>query len=325
MKPIEPLLTVSAPPHAHCGHTIKQHMRDQLIALLPAAAAAMTVFGFDAVRVMALSCSVAVASEAACWKLRKCDPQVDDMHALIIGLLFAFLLPPSAPWWLVIVGGSASVVAGKMFFGGLGGYPLCPPLVGWAICRISWGAAMDTNATMLNSTLPAPLHELKNIGVPWLQNVDMSSLLLGQQLGGLGAVQILPILAGGLYLLARRTIRPTIPLAFLAGVYLTALIFRFVDPHAHAPALFHLLAGSVVLGAFFLATEGSTSPMGLISSIIYGLLGGAMVIIIRVYGIYPDGVPFAILLVNLFTPLFDRIRPKPFGGSRLGEPYVGGC
>ncbi|WP_147821240.1 RnfABCDGE type electron transport complex subunit D [Salidesulfovibrio onnuriiensis] len=325
MRPIEPLLTVSVPPHAHCGKTVQGHMRDILIALLPAAIASAVFFGLDAVRVMALSCSVAVLVETACWKLQKKEPQVDDLHALVVGLLFAFLLAPSAPWWLVVMGSTASIIGGKMFFGGLGGYPLCPPLVGWAVCRISWGPEMDTNATMLASNLPAPLHELKHFGLAWLQGVDMTDLLLGHQLGGLGAVQILPLLAGGIYLLARKTIRPTVPLSFLAGVYLTALIYRLLDPSIYAPAHFHLIAGSAVLGAFFLATEGPTTPMGLIPAILFGLLSGAMVIIIRVYGMYPDGVPFAILLLNLFTPMLDRIRPKPFGGARAGTPYTGGC
>lgn len=300
-------------------------MRDILIALMPAALAAAFIFGMDAVRVMALSCAVAVVIESICWKLQKRDLQVDDMHALIIGLLFAFLLPASAPWWLVFAGSTASIIAGKMIFGGLGGYPLCPPLVGWAICRISWGAEMDTNATMLNSMLPAPLHELKHFGLPWLQGIDMTDLVLGQQLGGLGAVQVLPLLLGGIYLLTRKVIRPYVPVAFLAGVFLAALIFRIIDSSMYAPPSFHLIAGSTMLGAFFLATDGPTSPHGILPSILYGLLGGAMVMIIRIYGIYPDGVPFAILLVNLFTPLLDRLRPQPFGGPRIGTPYTGGC
>ena len=315
LKPLQPILTVAMPPHIHCGRTIKRYVLDTLLALLPAAILAVAAFGMDALRVMALSCSVAVLAEAACNRMMKREQSVDDYSALLTGLLFAFLLPASAPWWLVAVGAAASIGLGKMIFGGLGGNPLSPPLVGWALCRISWGGFMDTNATMLMSELPAPLQQLKYFGLDSVASFDPASLLLGNQLGGLGAVQVAALLAGGTFLLLRRHIKWEIPGGFIGGLLITALVYRLMDPTAYAPPLFHLLAGGAVFGAFFLATDESSSPIGRIPALIFGILAGAMVIIIRVYGIYPDGVPFAILLANLFTPLLDRIRPKPFGGS----------
>lgn len=314
LKPLEPLLTVAAPPHIHCGRTIRRYMLDTLLALVPAVAMAVAAFGLDALRVMALSCAAAVIAEAACNRMIKREQSVDDYSALLTGLLFSFLLPASAPWWLVSIGSASSIALGKMIFGGLGGNPLSAPLVGWALCRVSWPAYMDTNATMLMSDLPAPLQQLKYFGVDTVNSLDPVSLLLGQQLGGLGEVQVAALLAGGAFLLLRRHIRWQIPVGFIGGLLVTALIYRLIDPAAYAPPLFHLLAGGAVFGAFFLATDPSSSPVGLLPPLLFGAMAGAMVIVIRVYGIYPDGVPFAILLANLFTPLLDRIRPKPFGG-----------
>lgn len=314
-KPLDPILVVSVPPHVHCGNTIKGYIRDTLIALLPALIMAVVAFGVSALRVVALSCAVAVLAEAISNRATKTEQSIDDFSALYTGLLFAFLLPASAPWWLVTIGSASSIILGKMIFGGLGANPLSSPLIGWATCRISWGETMDTNATMLMSDLPAPLQDLKFFGVDAIQSLDYTSLLLGNQLGGLGEVQIGALLLGAAFLLVRRHITWQVPTAFIAGVLITAWIYQLIDPTAYASPLFHLLAGGTLFGAFFLATDPASSPIGTIPSIIFGLMAGVMVIIIRVYGIYPDGVPFAILLANLFTPLLDRIRPKPFGGS----------
>jgi len=290
-------------------------MTETLIALLPAVIMAIVAFGIGAMRVMALSCLVAILSEAFCNKLTKREQSLDDLSALHTGLLFSFLLPASAPWWLVTVGAATSIILGKMIFGGLGGNPLCTPLVGWAACRISWGVYMDTNSTMLTSNLPAPLQQLKFFGLDAIQSLDTNSLFLGNQLGGLGEIQIAALLAGGAFLLIRRHISWEIPVAFIVGIAGTAWCYQIMDQTSYASPLFHLLSGGAIFGAFFLAPDPATSPMGRIPSLLYGFMAGAMVIIIRVYGIYPDGVPFAILLSNLFTPLLDRIRPKPFGGA----------
>ncbi|MBI9079132.1 MAG: RnfABCDGE type electron transport complex subunit D [Pseudodesulfovibrio sp.] len=313
-KPLEPILTVSVPPHVHCGRTIKGYMIETIAALMPAALMATYMFGMGALRVMALSCAVAVTTEAICNKIMGRKQSIDDFSGLLTGLLFSFLLPASAPWWLVTVGAASSIILGKMIFGGLGASPLCAPVVGWAVCRISWGTVMDTNATMLSSNLPAPLQQLKYFGLDSIQSIQSSTLLIGEQLGGLGEVQVIALLLGGAFLLIRRHVRWEIPTGFIAGILITTWIYQLIDPTTYAPPMFHLLAGGTIFGAFFLATDSASSPIGLIPCLLFGLIAGTMVIIIRVYGIYPDGVPFAILLTNLFTPLLDRIRPKPFGG-----------
>ncbi|NDV27314.1 RnfABCDGE type electron transport complex subunit D [Desulfovibrio sp. JC010] len=317
MKPLNgsPILTVSIPPHAHCGRTFKQDALETIIALLPAAAFAVYHYQMLAVRVLALSCFTAVITETICLYLMKREIEADNYTALLYGLLFGLLIPPASPWWLVAAGSAISIFMGRIIFGGLGANQLCVPLVGWAILAVSWPDLMNFDMTMLASELTYPLSQLKNFGPETLDEYSLKSLLLGFQLGGCGAAQTGAVLLGGIYLLARRVIRPDIPLAFIAGAAATAAVYYFIDPLEYAAPQYHLLCGSTLFGAFFLATDGPSSPAGHIPMLIYGLTAGVMVIIIRTYGIYPDGVPFAILLANLMTPLIDKIRPAPFGGT----------
>ncbi len=316
MKPISgsPVLTVSSSPHIHCGRTIKGTSLQILLALLPAAGFAVWHSDLLALRVLALSCIVAVIAEAGCLKLMKREIESDNYTALLCGLMFGFLMPPSSPWWLIAVGSSLSIIIGRMVFGGLGGEPLCAPLVGWAICKVSWPELMNFDMSMLTSELTYPLSQLQNFGPETLDEYSLKSLLLGFQLGGSGAAQSGAILLGGVYLISRKIIRIDIPLAFVGGVSIAAALFYTISPVDYALPVYHILCGSTLFGAFFLATDSSSSPVGHFPMIAYGLSAGILVIIIRVYGAYPDGVPFAILLANLMTPLFEKIRPKPFGG-----------
>jgi len=307
-----PVLSVSSPPHWHCGRSVQGVMLDYLIALLPALLLALYHFGLDALRVVSLSCVTAVVVEAICLKVMERDVSVDDYSALLIGALFAFLLPAAAPWWLVVFGAAVSVLLGKMAFGGLGANPVCAPVVGWAALRISWPDAMNANVTMLQSPLENPLTQLKFMGLDGV-GVGLGEMFMGSQLGALGSTQVVGLLLGAAFLLLRRDIRWHIPAGFLGGVFLVSLIYWGIDSSVYASPLFHILAGSTIFGAFFLATDPSSSPVGSAAMMVYGFLGGAMVVIIRIYGIYPDGVVFAVLLANLFTPLVDLIKPKPFG------------
>lgn len=314
MKQLTPLiLTVSVPPHHHCGVTVRDRMLNILLALIPAAAMAVSSLGLAAFRVMALAMAVALLAERICDHFMDRETQIHDLHALTVGLCFAFLLPSSAPWWLVATGSAMSIVLGKMVFGGLGGSPFCAPLIGWAICRLSWPAFMDINATMLNTDMVYPLAQLKDFGLDAVTVSSLRELILGKQLGGLGAVQMAGVIVGGLFLLVRKHISSIIPAGVIIGVLLTAWVFNMIDPATHASPAFHLFTGSTLFGAFFLATDGPSSPNRRIPMLLFGLLAGTMIVVIRTYGIYPDGVPFAILLANLFTPVFERIRPRPFG------------
>ncbi len=319
----DPLLTVSCPPHVHNGRTVRGLMLNTLLALVPAVVMAAATFGLPAVRVMALSMSSAVVFEWIGWRMMGRPSQADDYSALLTGLLFAFLLPATAPWWLVVVGSGLTIMLGKMIFGGLGGAPLCAPALGWAICNISWPGYMDTNLSLLAFNLPAPIFDLMHFGPGAVADLNPVELLLGRQLGGLGAAQPAALALGGLYLLFRKRVRWQVPFAFLLGVTVGALVFQATGDTAGP--LVHLLGGSTVFAAFFLATDPSSSPSGRLPMFLYGLTGGFLLVLIRVYGVYAEAAPFAVLLANLLAPLLDRIRPRPFGLPPRGQVEKGGA
>ena len=293
------LLAVSAPPFWHCGRTVKKASYAMLLALAPAAFMAVWHWGIPAARVMALAMVTGIATEALCQKIMGQDISVDDFSGAVSCLLFAFLLPANAPWWLVMLGAALAIGLGKMAFGGLGANAVNTALVGWAMLYVSWPALMDPNSMQLDTSFIDPLVRLKYFGAGAVSHIDLTDLLLGNQIGGLGASQAGALFIGGSYLAARGTIRWEIALSFFVGVFLTAALYNVIDAERFATPFFHLCTGSTFLGGFFLATEWASSPGRQIPMMLYGLIGGAMVIIIRVYGIYPDGVPFAILLINL--------------------------
>jgi len=285
-----------------------------LLALLPAAILAVYRYGYDAVAVIAWAGLAAVITELAMQKWMDQAPTSDDFSALVDGVLFAFLLPATAPVWLVIIGSAVTIILGRMVFGGFGGSPVCAPAVGWCVMAVSWPGFMDLNGMLLKWDLVEPLSELKYFGVDAVSGISNVSLLLGDNLGALGASQVILVALGGLYLLATKQLRWFIPVSFLVGVYAAGLVYYIIDPSIYANPLFHLLSGGTILAAFFLMPYPSSSPVWKIPMLLYGFFGGVLVIIIRTYGIYPDGVPFAVLLINLCTPLIDLIQPKPFGG-----------
>lgn len=308
------IYAVTSAPFWHCGSTLQKNMIQTLLALLPVVAMGVYRYGFDAVTVMAWAGLTAVITEALVQKLMHQEPTSDNFSALVDGLLFAFLLPATAPVWLVVCGSAVMIILGRMVFGGYGGAPVCAPALGWAILAISWPEFMDLNGMLLKWDLIEPLSELKYFGHEAIRDVSTVSLLLGSNLGDLGASQALMIILGGAFLLARGILRWYIPVSFIAGVLATGLIYYLIDPQLYASPVFHLLSGSTLLAAFFLMPYPSSSPAWRIPMLLFGFFGGALVIIIRTYGIYPDGACFAVLLANLCTPLFDMIKPKPFGG-----------
>ncbi len=319
---LTPLFVVETPPYTHSSYTITGMMRDTFLALLPAAFLAVWTFGLPAFRVMALSAGVAVLTEALWQRLLGQKVRVSDGTALISGLLFAFLLPAGAPWWLVLVGSALMIVLGKQIFGGLGANPLCPPLVAWATMTVAWPVYMDPAAVNLQSVYIEPLIRMKYFGYAALPPQSELPFFLGRQLGGLGSAQIAAVLVGGLFLVARRAVRWEIPLALIAGVLITGTLFwKFgadwgVDASHTPPPHWYLLTGSTVFAAFFLATDHASSPVARAGMAGYGLLAGALLVLIRIFGIYPDGAPFAVLLASLGTPLFDLIRVAPYGKRR---------
>ncbi len=305
------MLSVSSPPFWHYGRTLKSIMCETVIALLPVVVAAVMTWGFDALRVVCLSVAVSVLTEALCQKLMAREYAIDDFSAVLSGMLLAFMLPAAAPWWLVTLAAFFAITMGKMAFGDLGSSPLCAPVVGYILCFVSFPIFMNPNTMQLATEFVDPLFILKSFSAYDAYDVSTMSLLMGQQISALGAGQVGLILLGGLYLCFRGIISIETPVAFMVGVAITALIFSFIDSDLYAGPIFHLCTGSTMLGAFFLATDFSSSPNTSLNMIIYGLFGGALVVIIRIFGIYADGVPFAILLINLIMPLLEGNKRKP--------------
>ncbi|MDY6933887.1 MAG: RnfABCDGE type electron transport complex subunit D [Spirochaetota bacterium] len=307
-------LVVSPSPHIHCGEKVSHLYYTILIALLPAVISAVYYFGFHAIRVMAVAISSAMASEWIIQKLFKKSATITDGNAILIGLLFALIIPPSVPWWLVIIGCFISILIGKELFGGTGSNPFAPVLIGWAVLRISWADLMNFDLAMINYDLGVsmeyPLSVLKRLGASGVSNIQTSDLLMGKQAGGMGASAILWIIIGGVFLMIRGVIPWRLSLSFLIGVIIFSTLFHLTDSTKYAGPIFHLLTGNVMIGAFFLATDYSSSPANKIAMIVYGISCGFLIVIFRIWSVYPDGVVFAILIMNIFNPLVDKITPK---------------
>ncbi len=310
------LFLVETPPFLHNGYTVRHMSLDTCLALLPAGIMSVVTFGLPALWTICLAAGTAILTEAACQHVVGRRIRVDDGTALVAGLLFAFLLPAGAPWWLVMIGAVFMMVFGKHVFGGIGATPFCAPLIGWAALTVAWPTFMDAQAVVLNTDLFDPLLRLKYYGVNSLPGGSEQALLLGGQLGGLGATQVGLLALGGLYVVARRAVRLESAFGFLAGVLILGSVYWCIDPARYASPELYLLTGSTMLAAFFLITDHSSTPVGSVGMALSGLLAGCLVVLIRVYGTYPDGVPFAILVTNLFTPVFDMIRPAPYGKRR---------
>ncbi len=308
-------LIVSNPPHWHSGIKEGNIYGIFIIGLVPAIIHALYLFGMHAARVIALSIAVAIVSEIGVRKLfrKKSDPY--NGSSVFLGILFAMLLPPTSPYWLVIVGVFISVFIGREIYGGVGSNPFNPVLVGMAVLELSWPTYLNVNMTLVNYNLcfdcHSPLTALKVAGADYTSKFSLIELSLGNQVGGIGSVAILFLVIGGLFLLIKRVISWEIPLSFAAGVVSVSLVFSLLDSNSFASPWFHLLTGNVVIGMFFLSTDYSSSPYSNPGKILFGFGCGFLTVIFRVLSVHEDGVIYAILIMNLFTPMLDKLRRKP--------------
>ncbi|SLM27523.1 RnfD2 [Desulfamplus magnetovallimortis] len=309
--------TVSHAPFWHDGSSIKCMNLNIMAAALPAVLFGIFQFGMPALGVICLSISTAMAWEALFNFISKRPITLNDYNAGVIGMLLGMMFPATIPWWAVIIGTFVAVVVGQQVFGGIGGNPFSPAVIGATILMVSWHTFFDFDATLLsydfNFTALAPLAALKHQGVSATGLFNLSDLVIGKEVGAIGAVSGIGIILGGIYLILRGFIRWEISVSYIAGILVTAGLFNMVDPGKYAEPMFHLFTGYTLLGAFFLATDSSSSPVHTIPMFIYGAMGGLMTILIRNIGAYPDGTFFAILLINLINPLIDNIRPKALG------------
>ncbi len=320
---------VSHSPFWHDGSGITSRSYNILIAALPAVIMGIYLYGIPALGVVALSIASAMLWELGYNRVTGQAPTVGDGNAAVIGMIFAMLLPPVLPWWIIITGTLIAVVIGKQIYGGIGGNPFNPAVLAFAILALSWGHYFDFDAAVVNydygfaAIYPVayPLKAVKH-AASYPQFYDVQSvvsmfspmdLLMGREVGAIGATFGLGLILGGLYLIIRGFIRWEISVSFLGGIFFTAMIFNAIDPANYAGPLFHLLTGYTLLAAFFLATEDSSSPVNFVPMLIYGAVAGVVTILIRNIGAYADGVIYAILIVNLINPLLDKIRPRALG------------
>jgi electron transport complex protein RnfD len=314
------LYVASHAPYWHDGSSITAKSHDILLAALPAVLMGIYQYGAPALRVIAFAVSCAMLWEVLLNRVMKKPISIGDGNAAVIGLLFAMMLPATAPWWGILIGTLGSMLVGKWIFGGIGCNPMNPSLVGLAMVTLSWKGMVDFNEALVNFELgfpmAYPLSSLKYFGPSAVKDFTLSGLLMGQQSGGIGTAFGLGLIAGGLYLILRGHMRWEIPASFIAGLLITAFLFQMADPAKYGSPFFHLLTGSTLLGAFFLAGDDSSSPVNRIPMLLWGGMGGFLVMLIRNIGIYPDGVVFAILLMNISHPLLDKIRPRALGKEK---------
>lgn len=298
-------------------------MIDVLIALLPALLVAIYYFGWYALRLTIVSVGTCVLAEWLIQKfLIKGPVTINDCSAAVTGLLLAFNVPANLPVWMVVVGGIVAIGVAKMPFGGLGKNPFNPALVGRVFMLVSFPAAMTTwpqaqpifqNGFFADAvTGPTPLGILKEEGLT--NNPELLDMVLGNRGGAFGEVCAIALLIGAIYLICRRVIEIFTPLSILLTVFIFAGICHLIDPTTYIAPVYHLVYGGLILGAFYMATDMVTSPMTIRGKLLFGFGIGAITVIIRLWGAYPEGVSFAILIMNAFTPLINKaFKPYRFG------------
>jgi len=310
-------LIVSHAPFWHNGSRITNRSYHTMLAALPAVLAGIYYYGIPVFGVVCLSVATAMLWELAINRVAKQPVTIGDGNAALIGLLIAMLFPATMPWWAVITGTFIAVVIGKQIFGGIGSNAFNPVALAVAIMMISWQDLFNFDGMLLNYDFDFaavyPLAAAKHFGSASLETLGLNDLLMGRQIGGIGATFGLGLILGGIYLILKGIIRWEISLTFLVGVYITALLFNQIDPVRFVGPGVHILSGYTLLGAFFLATDDSSSPVNTIPMLIYGVAGGIMTVLIRNIGAYIDGVILAILVINLVNPLLDKIRPQALG------------
>ncbi len=320
---MEHKLTISPSPHVHSRTDTRGIMRDVCIALLPALGVSIWAHGIMALVVTCVSVAACILFE---WLIQrfliKGPLTINNLSAVVTGILLAFNLPTTLPIWMVILGALVAVGVGKMTFGGLGKNPFNPALVGRVFLLLSFPVAMTTFpqvADAMSGATPLALvkEALKNgTSIPDImaQLPSWSELAIGFKGGSFGEVSVIALLIGGIYLLCRRVISWRIPVAVLGTMALFTGIVWGIDPEHYMSPVFHLLTGGAMLGAIFMATDYTTSPMSRWGQIVFGVGIGAITILIRLWGAYPEGMSFAILIMNALVPLLDKyLRPKRFG------------
>lgn len=333
-------IRISCAPHISKPLSTRSVMLDVIIGLAPAVVAAGYYFRIRAPILIAVCVVSCVAAEWLCNVVRKKPNSLGDLSAVVTGMILAFSLPPALPIWAAVIGSAFSIAIGKMVFGGLGTNIFNPAMVGRAFLTASFGMLMTT--WTVPATIPANMSKIapenmfdtrtqatplawskmalkdKN-GAPIYNRRQFKAILTGEVGGCLGETSVIALLFGGAYLLIRRTISFHIPLAVLLSAFIFASVAYLIDSDAYVQPFFHLSSGAMLLGAFFIATDPVTAPLTRRGMWLFGAGVGTITMLIRIVGEYPEGMMFAVLLMNAVTPLIDRLCKRiPAGGKPGG-------
>ncbi|MBF0157562.1 MAG: RnfABCDGE type electron transport complex subunit D [Magnetococcales bacterium] len=346
---------VGTSPHVHSGDSVPQVMQTVIWALMPAAALSVLVFGWAALLVMIVTTLSAVLTEEVVTRMRGRSSAIGDRSAALTGLLLAMTLPPHTPWWVCVVGGAFAILIGKHLYGGLGHNPFNPALISRVFLLISFPVEMTywphptplfgdsglslsqafgvvfgghyppgmivdaiTGATPLGQyRVEVGLGKSVQEALGGSYGFDYFKATGGMIGGSLGETSAVLLLLGGFYMMYRRLFTWHVPVSMLVGCLAPATIFYLVNPDRYPDPFFHLITGGLILGAFFMATDMVTSPVTARGQLIFGACCGLLTYIIRTWGGYPEGVSFAIVIMNSAVPLIDQFtRPTVYGKAK---------
>ena len=348
------IIATTSGPFTHKANTVQKVMTTVLLALLPATAFDIYLFGWPALLLFAVTIGSCIAIEALCLSLadRPAVVTLSDNSAVLTGWLMASSLPPWSPWWIGLLGAVFAIGLAKHAFGGLGQNVFNPAMVGRTVLLISFPVIMtswvaphplfsagapglsDAIAITFGGHMPDTVSAASALGyvktelsrgIPVNQSMaqlpDLMYMALGYRAGSMGETSAILILLGGLFLLYKRIISWHIPLGVITTLFLMGTVFHYFDPARFTTGSFHVMSGATFLGAFFIATDYVTSPVSRSGQLVYGAGVGFFTWIIRTFAGYPEGMAFAVLLMNALTPLIDRAcRPRTFGRTRSGAP-----
>lgn len=329
-----PKLTVSSSPHLRDNESIAKIMWNVVLALMPAVIFAVANFGLPALATIVVCVVTTVVTEAAIQKWQKVPVTVSDGSAVLTGLLLAMTLPPTIPWYMPVLGAVVAIGIAKHTLGGLGYNIFNPAHVGRALLLLSWPVSMTTWAiTRLGAHAPDAVTAATPLGLLKMQGHDAlvsafggqdalyQAMFFGTRGGSLGETSAVLLLLGGVYLIARRYVNWQIPVVMIGTVGLLTWVFGGSQGLFTGDGVFHMMAGGLVIGAFFMATDMVTIPMTTRGKVLFAVGVGALTVLIRLKGGYPEGVCYAILLMNSLTPLIDRyLVPKKFGAKAKVAP-----
>lgn len=323
-------LLVSSTPHIRSNDSIENIMGDVLIALAPASIMGIFFFGWKALLIIIISMASCAFFEAAYQKLTKQPVTVTDLSALVTGLLLALNLPVTSPFWLPIVGGFFAIVVAKQVFGGLGQNFINPALAARAFLVASYPTLTTGTAFQIGDSLPigidgitsaTPLAQIAESETALnIAKSDFINAVIGRIGGTIGETCAVALILGGVYLIARKVISWKVPVTYILTVLVLTAIFKYTGIAPNRMPVYEIFTGGLMLGAFFMATDYASSPVTPLGQIIMGVGCGLITTLIRVFGGYPEGVSYSILLMNLCVPLIDRYtKPKIFGEVKKGE------